>query len=148
MSAFKSGEKVRNIVPIQGTVVEYRPQDYRYQEERGPLPEDTPKGMHEPTVGEGKSGPTPDMEINSTVTIKAGKIGEVMYSDEIVTIVMYPFHTAGALEPHLIKAESLTSDFQRVVRGEKPSAGPFIFPERRIPDVDPTEKESKWKVIR
>lgn len=149
MSAFKSGEIVKNIVPVEGTVVEYRPQDYQYQEERGPLPANTPKGMHEPTVGEGKSGPTPDTEIGATVTIKTGKTGTVMHSDDITTIVFYSFSTTGDLEPHGVKAEGFTSDFQRVVRKkENPSRGPHFYPDRRPPRENPTEKESKWKVIR
>jgi hypothetical protein len=148
MSAFKSGEIVKNIVPVEGTVVEYRPQDYRYQEERGPLPENTPRGMHEPTIGEGKSGPTPDTEIGATVTIKVGKRGTVMHSDEITTIVFYSFSTTGELEPHGVKAEGFTSDFERVVRGEKPSRGPHFYPDRRIPKENPTQRESKWKVVK
>lgn len=131
MSAFKSGEIVRNTVPVMGTVVEYRPQDH----------------PTEPTVGEGKSGPTPDMEINSEVEIKAGQKGTVMYSDETTTIVTYEFNTAGELEPHLVKAEGFTSNFERVVRGNRPSRGPSFYPDRNPPKIDPTKK-SKWEVIK
>lgn len=144
MSAFKSGEKVKNKVPVEGVVMEYRPQDYQYQEERGPLPADTPEGMHEPTVNPGESGPTPDTQIGANVKIKVGQVGEVMYSDEIRTIVMYPLNTTRALQPHLVKAEGFTGDFVRVVRDRR---GPFTYPDRRFPRENPTERESKWKVI-
>jgi hypothetical protein len=129
MSAFKSGETVRNIVPVEGIVMEYRPQD-------NPI---------EPTVGEGISGPTPDTEIGAIVKIKAGQKGSVMYSDDIRTIVTYDFNTTGELQPHVVKAEGFTTDFERVVRGNRPSRGPNYYPDRKAPKDNPTQMESKWK---
>jgi hypothetical protein len=122
MSAFKSGEYVKNLVEIEGTVVEYRPQDH---------PTD-------PTVNPGKSGQTPDTQINQQVRIREGQVGTVMYSDDITTIVTYDLHNTGPLEPHLVKAESFTSNFKRVVRGSRPSRGPSYFPDRRPPRTNPT----------
>ena len=124
MSAFKSGEYVKNLVQVKGTVVEYRPQDH---------PTD-------PTVNPGKSGPTPDLQIDADVWIRENQVGTVMYSDDVTTIVTYDLHTTGPLEPHLIKAEGMTSDFQRVVRGPSPSRGPSYYPDRRPPRVEPTDR--------
>lgn len=126
MSAFKSGEYVKNLVEIDGVVVEYRPQDH----------------PTEPTVGEGKSGTTPDTQIDAKVKIRPNQVGTVLYSDDLTTIVTYNLHTTGPLEPHLIKAEGLTSNFQRVARNRRPSRGPDYYPDRRIPRINPTISES------
>ena len=123
MSAFRSGEYVKNLVEVNGVVVEYRPQDH---------PTD-------PTVGAGKSGPTPDTEIGAEVKIRPNQIGTVLYSDDTTTIVTYNLATTGPLEPHLIKAEGLTSNFKRVVRKNEPSRGPDYYPDRRPPRRNPTE---------
>lgn len=125
MSAFKSGEYVKNLVEIEGTVVEYRPQDH----------------PTEPTVNAGKSGETPDTQIDAKVRIRPNQVGTVLYSDDITTIVTYNLNSTGPLEPHLIKAESFTSNFKRVVRGANPSRGPDYYPDRRPPRINPTTLE-------
>lgn len=122
MSAFKSGEYVKNLVEIKGTVVEYRPQDHPTN----------------PTVNPGKSGETPDTQIDTEVRIRPNQVGTVLYSDETTTIVTYNLNSTGPLEPHLIKAEGLTSNFKRVVRGANPSRGPDYYPDRRPPRINPT----------
>jgi len=107
MSAFKNGDIVKTRTDVFGRVMEYDPS-------RHPT---------EPTKNPGKSGP-PGSEINEPVRVPKGKVGEVLYSDEIDTIVMFPIHETGRLEPHLVKAQGFTKDFQRVVRD--PEKHPFI----------------------
>ena len=149
MSAFKNGEIVKTRTDIFGRVQAYRPE------------------LHptEPTKNPGKSGP-PGSEIDEPVRIPKGKIGEVLYSDEIDTIAMFPIHETGRLEPHLVKAQGFTKDFQRVVRD--PEKHPFIQTKPRgnlknpqkplgepdkeimgeIIDVSPVKKFlSKWQKV-
>jgi hypothetical protein len=107
MSAFKNGDIVKTRTDIFGRVQAYRPELHPTQ----------------PTKNPGKSGP-PGSEIDEPVRIPKGKIGEVLYSDEIDTIAMFPIHETGRLEPHLVKAQGFTKDFQRVVRD--PEKHPFV----------------------
>jgi hypothetical protein len=95
--AFPSGSIVTNKVPVTGIVQAYRPE------------------LHptDPTVNPGIGG-------GEQVTIPAGHTGEVMESDDIVTYVMYPIHKNGPLQPHLVKVEGLTQDFEEVVRKRHP----------------------------
>lgn len=149
MSAFKNGDIVKTKTTIFGRVMEYDPS-------RHPT---------EPTKNPGKSGP-PGSEINEPVQIPRGKVGEVLYSDDIDTIVMFPIHETGRLQPHLVKAQGFTKDFTRVVRD--PEKHPFVQtvprnlknpqkpleePDKEIMgeiiDVSPTIKPfSKWKFAR
>jgi hypothetical protein len=97
--AFVSGDIVKNVVPVVGTVMGYDPQ----------------KTNKEPTKNPGKSGP-PGARIDEEVEIPPGHTGEVLSSSEWETVVIYPIHSTGELEPHLIKVESFTSDFRRATR--------------------------------
>lgn len=95
--AFASGSIVKNLVPVTGVVQAYRPE------------------LHptDPTVNPGIGG-------GEEVTIPAGHTGEVMDSDDLITYVMYPIHENGPLQPHLVKVQSWTEDFQEVVRRRRP----------------------------
>lgn len=58
---------------------------------------------------------------NNTITVPRNSIGEVLFSDAITTIAIFPLRENGPLEPHLVKVEDFTSNF---VRSNRPN--PFI----------------------
>lgn len=96
---FVSGDIVKNVVPVIGTVMGYNPQ----------------KTNQEPTKNPGKSGP-PGAQIDEEVEIPVGHTGEVLSSSDWETVVIYPIHSTGELEPHLIRVEGFTTDFKRATR--------------------------------
>lgn len=96
---FKSGQIVRNVVPVYGEVMAYDPQ----------------KTNQEPTMNPGRSG-GPGARHGETVEIPPGHTGEVLSSSDWETVVIYPIHSTGELEPHMVRVESFTDDFKRTVR--------------------------------
>lgn len=109
--AFESGNIVKNTETVYGTVKAYDPSKH---------PEGGPQGI---------SGP-PGARQEEIVEIPPGFTGEVLSSDDISTIAIYPIHTTGKLEPMLIKVEDFTKNFKRVVRHN-----PFIW-QRGKKDLD------------
>lgn len=138
--AFQSGQFVKNVQDVYGTVKGYDP------------------SLHptNPTKNPGKDGPSP-FEMENKVRIPAGMIGEVLSSDAFYTTVIFPINSTGRLQPQLIKADGATSDFKRVVRKpDQQSIHPFFDAGGRRKDraVDMTPEEnaafgdkviSKWR---
>ena len=124
-----TGSFVKNVRDVQGKVQAYRPE------------------LHptDPTVNPGKSGP-PGAQIDEVVNIPAGNVGEVVFSTEYETIVLFPIHSTDKLEPHLIKAEGFTSDFKQVVR--KPAQNPFIWNRNRRLKDPGKPLTSSWKIFK
>lgn len=169
MSAFKNGDIVKTKTDIYGRVQAYRPELHPITpKEEFKIPEESAHLEYReqlPTKNPGKSGP-PGSEIDEPVRIPKGKIGEVLYSDDIDTIVMFSINETGRLQPAIVKAQGFTKDFERMVRD--PEKHPFIEtsnpprslknpqkplkePEKEIMgeiiDVSPTIKPfSKWKM--
>lgn len=104
---FQNGEFVKTLADIYGVVQPYDPS-------RHPTNPKSP----------GRNGP-PGAMMNEKVKIPKGEIGEVLYSDETRTIVIFPIHETGRLQPALVKAEGFTYDFQPVTRN--PKVNPFIW---------------------
>lgn len=136
--AFQSGQFVKNVKEVFGTVMSYDP------------------SLH-PTdpISPGKDGPSP-FEMGNKVKIPPGMIGEVLSSDAFNTVVIFPINSTGRLQPQLMKADGFTSDFQRVVRKpQEQSIHPFFDAggrrKDRAQDLKPSEFEafgdkiiSKW----
>jgi hypothetical protein len=104
--SFRPGAIVKNIVTVYGEVVEYNPQ----------------LTNQEPTKNPGHSG-GPGARIGEQVEIPPNFTGEVLSSDNISTVAIYPIHSTGELEPHLIKVEGFTYEFKEAARHN-----PFIWP--------------------
>ena len=92
MSAFKNGDIVKTKTDIYGRVQAYRPELHPVTpREEFQIPEESEHldyREQSPTKNPGKNGP-PGSEIDEPVKIPKGKIGEVLYSGDIDTIVMF-----------------------------------------------------------
>lgn len=55
----------------------------------------------------------------NTLPVNRNAVGEVLSSDEITTVVIFPIHENGALEPHLVKVEDFTANFS-ITKGLSP----------------------------
>lgn len=123
--AFKAGTIVKNLVTVYGEVVEYNPQ----------------LTNQEPTKNPGQSG-APGARIGEQVEIPPGFTGEVLSSDDFTTYAIYPIHSTGELEPHLIKVHSMTADFKEAVRHN-----PFIWNGKKKKDPGRPMTAAKWAKI-